>query len=161
MTVSTPLLPFVSIRDLALNPAHPVVEGLLYPKGSQSAGEPLLRQRLRELKQLGVEGFFDARLPNAKRLGKWHALGLGYRGVVLLALWRGKTVALKLRRMDLSPADVVSLLPEAEALRLANGVGVGPTCWAASDHCIVMDWVRGDRQFFKLHYFTKGWLERR
>ena len=145
MTVSTPPLPFVSIRDLALNPAHSVVEGLLYPKRSQSAGEPLLRQRLQELERLGVEGFFDTQLPNAKRLGKWHALGLGYRGVVLLALWRGKTVALKLRRTDLNQADVTSLLPEAKALQLANGVGVGPTCWSAGEHCIAMDWVRGDR----------------
>lgn len=117
------------------------MEGLLYPESP----EALLGQRLRELEQLGVEGFFDANFPTSKRLQGWHVLGLGYRGVVMLGRWRGKPVALKLRRSDVRQTDCASLLPEAEALRLANGVGVGPTCWAASENCIVMDWVRGDR----------------
>ncbi|NJR69227.1 MAG: serine/threonine protein kinase [Synechococcales cyanobacterium CRU_2_2] len=96
------------------------------------------------MEQLGVEGFYDAMAwPTAKRLLGWHVLGRGYRGVVFLGRWRGKTVALKLRRADAVPG--ASLLAEAAALALANGVQLGPTLWSASEGCLVMDSVMGDR----------------
>lgn len=136
------MLPFVSLDELWHNPSGPLAAALLYPAGV--GGSRSLSLRLRQLGQLGVEGFYDAvTWPTVKRLLGWHVLGRGYRGVVLLGRWRGKTVALKLRRADAAPG--ASLLAEAAALALASGVQVGPRLWAATEDCLVMDAVMGDR----------------
>ena len=95
-------------------------------------------RRLRELRGLGVEALL---------LGGRHALrgvpvlGKGHVGVVVGALMDGRRVALKIRRAD---ADRASLEGEAERLRLANGVSVGPRLLAASPNFLVMELVEGD-----------------
>lgn len=95
-------------------------------------------RRLRELRGLGVE---------ALMLGGRHALrgvlviGKGHVGVVVGALMDGRRVALKIRRAD---ADRASLEGEAEMLRFANGVSVGPRLLGASPNFLVMELVEGD-----------------
>lgn len=95
------------------------------------------KDRLRQLRELGVE---------AVTLGGRHGilghmvLGKGHVGVVLKARWMGLEVALKARRTD---ADRPSMMEEAEHLRQANEVGVGPKLRCFSRDFIVMELVEG------------------
>ncbi len=110
----------------------------------RSHGQALLASRLGDLTKLGVTsaaGGLEGGSPASSLMG-WPVLGLGYCGLVLLGQWQGKSVAVKLLRPD---AGRPSLWAEAQALQLANGVGVGPTYWTHSEGVLVMDWVRGDR----------------
>ncbi|MEM0120477.1 MAG: serine/threonine protein kinase [Thermoprotei archaeon] len=91
---------------------------------------------LLELEELGVELVECGNtLLNGVRV-----LGKGTRGVVVGGVFRGVNVAVKLRRCD-SPR--LNMLHEAEMLRLANSVNVGPKLIYASENLIVMELVEG------------------
>jgi len=96
-----------------------------------------MEARLCELRQLGVEWVeFD---------GKASAfsvpvLGKGYVGIVVVAYVGGKRCALKMQRVD---SDRESLLREAELLKLANTVGVGPKFLGVTKHFLLMELVDG------------------
>jgi putative serine/threonine protein kinase len=67
-------------------------------------------------------------------------LGKGHVGVVLNALYNGKTVALKARRTD---ADRLTMSHEAAMLEIVNGVNVGPKIIEFTKDFIVMEKLEG------------------
>ena len=99
--------------------------------------DEIVSDRLRQLVGLGVE---------AVALGGRHSvlerrvLGKGHVGVVLRCMWRGFEAALKVRRTD---ADRPSMMEEAELLRAANAVDVGPRLYAHSRDFLVMELLEG------------------
>ena len=95
-------------------------------------------ERLEELRGLGVEALS---LGGPHNIQGAPVLGKGHVGVVLKAYMDGGAVALKVLRSD---ADRGSMEGEAEMLRLANSVGVGPRLLGASDSCLVMELIEGD-----------------
>ncbi|PSN90607.1 hypothetical protein B9Q08_04385 [Candidatus Marsarchaeota G2 archaeon ECH_B_SAG-M15] len=97
---------------------------------------PPTPQIIQELEELGVELIEQgATVVNGVRV-----LGKGTRGIVVSGVYRGLPVAVKIRRCD-SPRS--SMLHEAQMLRLANTVAVGPKLISASENIIVMEKVVG------------------
>jgi len=97
---------------------------------------PPTPQITQELEALGVELVErGGTLVNGVRV-----LGKGTRGIVVGGIYRGLPVAVKIRRCD-SPRP--SMLHEAQMLRLANTVGVGPRLICATGNIIVMEEVVG------------------
>jgi len=67
-------------------------------------------------------------------------LGKGCVGIVVRALIDKKRVALKIRRVD---ADRIGMQHEAEMLKTANKVGVGPRLIGKSENFLLMVFVEG------------------
>ena len=107
---------------------------LSYPKYDEAVASC----RLRELRGLGVE---TVEMRGPHMIGKVHVLGKGHVGVVVAARVGGRLVALKIRRVD---ADRESLSAEAEYLKIANGVSVGPQLFASSGNFLVMEFIDGE-----------------
>ena len=121
----------VEVKKLAEKPFSLV---LAYPRPD----EAVLRDRLRQLKELGIT---HVEFCGRKSIGKLNVLGKGHVGVVLAARTKsGLKVALKVRRVD---ADREDLGHEAEMLKLANSVGVGPKLLAHTSDIIVMEFIEG------------------
>ena len=121
----------VPIEGLKQEPYKSV---LCYPKPNEAEAQ----NRIDELMRLGVEAVeftgqaFAFTVP---------VLGKGYVGVVVVAYVGGQRYALKMRRVD---ADRESLEREAELLRKANGVEVGPKFLAVGRDFLLMELVDGD-----------------
>jgi len=106
---------------------------LTYPAFSREEAA----RRLVELAMLGVrELVFEGRT----EVHGVRVVAKGTVGLVVKGLRYGAQVAVKVRRVD---ANRPSLLPEAEKLRLANTVGVGPCLLAASRDFLVWEYVEG------------------
>lgn len=103
-------------------------------------------RRLRELRHLGVEAL---ELRGRHRVGDVPILGKGHVGVVVAARVDGAAAALKIRRVD---ADRESFAAEAENLKRANRVSVGPRLLEASANFLLMELIEGD-------YLT-DWIEK-
>lgn len=128
----------VSARGAGFWPLEQFAQGrwgrlLAYPSGESAA----IAQRLTWLQAQGVSAIHRH---GPKPIEGWSTLGLGYRGLVLLAQYRGRPVALKLRRTN---APDVDLRAEAASLVAANQVGVGPRLLAAQEDCLLMDYCPG------------------
>jgi putative serine/threonine protein kinase len=95
-------------------------------------------QRLGELRSLGVTAI-ELRGPHM--VEGMRVLGKGHVGVVLVARMGGRSVALKVRRAD---ADRETLEREAEHLRLANEVSVGPRLVGVSRNFLLMELIEGE-----------------
>jgi len=95
-------------------------------------------ERLGELRDLGV-AVIELRGPHV--IEGVPILGKGHVGVVLAARIGGRSVALKVRRAD---ADRETLEREAEYLRLANGVFVGPQLVSVSQNFLLMELIEGE-----------------
>jgi len=67
-------------------------------------------------------------------------LGKGCVGIVVRALLDKKRIALKIRRVD---ADRIGMQHEAEMLKTANKVEVGPRLIGVSENFLLMDFVEG------------------
>ncbi len=67
-------------------------------------------------------------------------LGKGVVGMVVSGTLEDRRVAVKLRRVD---ARRPSLLPEAELLKKANSLSVGPECLGATPDVLAMQFVEG------------------
>lgn len=93
--------------------------------------------RMQELASIGVDAL---ELSGAHQIGRSKVLGKGCVGIVVKALMHGKAVALKIRRVD---ADRRDMNHEADMLRLANSVDVGPRLLAKSDNFLVMELING------------------
>lgn len=94
-------------------------------------------RRLVELALLGVDELvFEGRV----ELWGLRVVAKGTVGIVVRGRRLGVDVAVKVRRLD---ANRGSLLEEAEKLRLANSVGVGPRLLAASKNFLVWKYVEG------------------
>jgi putative serine/threonine protein kinase len=94
-------------------------------------------RRIRELKQLGVEAL---EFIGEKTAFNVPVLGKGCVGIVVRALLDKKRVALKIRRVD---ADRIEMQHEAEMLKTANKVEVGPRLIGVSENFLLMEFVEG------------------
>lgn len=95
------------------------------------------KRRIRELKRLGVEAL---EFVGEKTAFNVPVLGKGCVGIVVRALLDNKRVALKIRRVD---ADRVGMQHEAEMLKTANKVEVGPRLIGVSENFLLMEFVEG------------------
>ncbi|MGQ0795961.1 MAG: serine/threonine protein kinase [Nitrosopumilaceae archaeon] len=124
--------------DLSLVPLSKLVEEpystiLGYPKATRRE----IASRIAELRKLGVKSIsFTGEVV----LNSLNVLGKGYVGVVVLSKYKTKDVALKIRRIDSSRAEMDS---EARLLRLANEVGVGPRLIDNSKNFMIMEYLEG------------------
>ncbi len=111
------------------------VEILCYPRYDLEEAE----RRLRELKKLGVEALEFA---GEKKAFDVYVLGKGYVGIVVAAYTDTGRAALKIRRVD---AGRVGMRHEAEMLKRANDVGVGPKLLDVSENFLLMQFIEGTR----------------
>jgi len=96
-----------------------------------------LKRRVKELEKLGVKAVEFA---GGKTAFDVPVLGKGCVGIVVLALTNRGKVALKVRRVD---ADRAGMQREAEMLRKANAVDVGPCLLGTSENFLLMEFVDG------------------
>ncbi len=106
-----------------------------------------LERRLKELRGLGVK---TVEFIGEKKVFDVPVLGKGCVGIVILAhrAMDKVKVALKVRRVD---ADRAGMQREAEMLRRANTVNVGPKLLDVTENFLVMEFIHG--KFFPL------WIE--
>jgi putative serine/threonine protein kinase len=121
----------VPIEELDQN--APFAALLSYPKPEKTE----LRKRLKELQKLGIE---TLEFGGKKRVSNVNVLGKGCVGIVLMAHVGKKKTALKVRRMD---ADRPKMLHEAEMLKKANSVNVGPKLLGYTSNLLLMEFVEG------------------
>jgi len=96
-----------------------------------------LGRRVKELEELGVR---TLEFTGEKSVLGVPVLGKGHVGIVVVATINGQRMALKIRRVD---ADRTGMLHEAEMLRKANSVNVGPILISASQNFLVMEFIKG------------------
>jgi len=106
---------------------------LCYPKYDPSE----LKNRVNELNRLGVKAI---QFVGEKTVLDMSVLGKGCVGIVVVAYTRKRRVALKIRRMD---ADRNEMQHEAEMLKKANTVEVGPKLLGASENFLLMEFIKG------------------
>jgi len=106
---------------------------LCYPRyGSVEA-----LKRIRELKRLGVKA---VEFTGEKLAFNVPVLGKGYVGIVVVAHTKTGRIALKIRRVD---SDRLGMEHEAEMLKRANKVGVGPRFIGVNEDFLLMGFVKG------------------
>jgi putative serine/threonine protein kinase len=113
---------------------EPYASVVCYPRASRSE----LEKRMMELERLSINGLEFIGEKRAFNLG---VLGKGCVGIVVLAHRLGDRVALKIRRVD---AGHVRMQHEAELLRRANSVCVGPHLLVASRDFLCMQFIDGE-----------------
>ncbi len=96
-----------------------------------------LKRRVRELKKLGVTAVEFVGEKNAFNV---QVLGKGCVGIVVVALTEHGKAALKVRRVD---ADRAGMQREAEMLKKANAVDVGPRLLGTTENFLLMEFVGG------------------
>ncbi len=129
----------VSIEKLNEEPYSLI---LCYPKPSRNE----LKRRIKELKMLKVAGLGFI---GEKRVYNVPVLGKGCVGIVVIAYMDGERIALKIRRVD---ADRSMMNHEAQMLKAANVLEVGPKLIDVSRNFLLMQFIEGD-------LFPK-WLEK-
>lgn len=112
---------------------EPYASVLCYPRSDKAE----LESRLKELLQLGVTALQFAGKKRAFDVAVW---GKGCVGLVVIAYRDHEEMALKIRRVD---ADRAEMLREAELLKKANSVNVGPRLLKASRNFMLMQFVDG------------------
>jgi len=102
------------------------------------AGHPKeLERRLCEMRMLGIKALCFA---GDKKIGNVSILGKGYVGIVVSACTEMGKTALKIRRTD---ADRETMKHEAEMLKIANSVNVGPKLIGFTQNLLLMDFIEG------------------
>ena len=118
------------LSSLAKSPYNRLVA---YPTGD---GEEV-NSRIRQLEQLEITGLdFQGRL----KTDRLSILGKGVVGIVVIGLKNNRRIAVKIRRVD---ARRPSLIHEAELLRTANSLTVGPECLGGTTDILAMELVEG------------------
>lgn len=112
---------------------EPYSSVLGYPKSSRDE----LKSRVNELESIDVQGIL---FEGKSKIGKLDVLGKGCVSVVVKAVIDDQIVALKIRRLD---ADRESMEREAEMLKVANSVGVGPKHIGSTKNYLLMDIADG------------------
>jgi putative serine/threonine protein kinase len=97
----------------------------------------ILMTRLKELENLGVKAI---EFGGEKRVFDIPVLGKGCVGIVVAAHTDAGKVALKIRRID---ANRTGMQHEAEMLRKANVIDVGPRLIGVTDNFLLMEFVEG------------------
>lgn len=106
---------------------------LFYPSYDDDEAE----RRLGELHNLGVQALL---MRGRHRIKDVAILGKGHVGVVVAAKCDNRLIALKIRRED---ADRASLEAEADNLKNANLVSVGPRFLGVSPNFLMMELIEG------------------
>jgi putative serine/threonine protein kinase len=106
---------------------------LCYPKYDSRE----MRKRLKELKKLGVKA---VEFTGDKAAFNVPVLGKGHVGIVVVVYTSFAKGALKIRRVD---ADRAGMEHEAEMLRRANAIHVGPRLLDVTDNFLLMEFVEG------------------
>jgi putative serine/threonine protein kinase len=130
----------LTIEELVEEPYLSIV---CYPQGSRAE----FGKRIKELRKLDVTALEFA---GTKQVLNVPVLGKGCVGLVVLAHRKDEKVALKIRRVD---ADRPTMLGEAELLKKANAIGVGPELLGVSRNFLLMQFVDG--------VLLPDWLERK
>jgi len=110
---------------------------LCYPKCDLAESE----KRINELKRLGVKAL---EFKGEKTVNNVAVLGKGCVGIVVLAHTNEGKAALKIRRTD---ANRNEMHHEAEMLKKANTVGVGPKLLNSSENFLLMEVIKGSLLF--------------
>ncbi|MBS7611775.1 hypothetical protein KEJ27_06160 [Candidatus Bathyarchaeota archaeon] len=97
----------------------------------------ILKRRVEAIKSLGVDLI---EFTGPKEVSNVDILGKGTRNIVVKAWVSGYTYALKIRRLDSSAS---SIRVEAENMKIANSVRVGPKLISYTDDMILMEIVYG------------------
>jgi len=106
---------------------------LCYPRYNRKEAT----KRVKELKRLDVKAL---EFIGEKTAFNMPILGKGCVGIVVVALMDDARVALKIRRVD---ADRVGMQHEAEMLKKANKVEVGPRLISISENFLLMEFIEG------------------
>ncbi|RJS86683.1 serine/threonine protein kinase [Candidatus Bathyarchaeota archaeon] len=114
---------------------------LCYPRFTGEEAE----RRLEELRGLGVDALI---LEGRHEVEGLRVLGKGHVSIAVEARVGDEVYALKIRRTD---ADRESFRDEAEKLRMANDVGVGPRLVRYTDNFLLMELIRGE--------YLPDWIE--
>jgi len=122
---------------------EPYASVLCYPRPSKAE----LKKRLKELQKLGVQAL---EFNGEKEAFNIPVLGKGCVGIVTIAYKDGEKVALKIRRVD---ANRSRMQREAEMLKKANSVRVGPKLLGVRKNFLLMQFVDGD--------LVPKWLKKR
>lgn len=94
-------------------------------------------KRIKQLKRLGVKAI---QFTGKKKAFDIPVLGRGHVGVVVVAITKTGQAALKIRRLD---ADRKEMQHEAEMLKKANSVGIGPCLIATERDFLLMEFIDG------------------
>jgi len=121
---------FISIKKLSDEPYSKIIG---YPKATNLQ----IKSRIHELEKLEISSISFL---GPTTIGNQAILGKGYVGVVVLAKKNNKLVALKIRRTDSQRKEMKK---EADLLKLANSVNVGPRMLVASKNFLVMEYLEG------------------
>jgi putative serine/threonine protein kinase len=121
----------VALENLDEEPYASIV---CYPRTNPTE----IYHRLEEMQQHGITSIEFVGKTNASNIP---VLGKGYVGVVVVANVKGQKVALKMRRID---ADRLDFTHEAEMLKKANAIGVGPKFIAVSNNFLLSQLIDGD-----------------
>ncbi len=113
---------------------EPYASILCYPKYDEIE----LQNRIEELELHGISAIEFTGKANAFNIP---VLGKGYVGIVVVAQRYGQRLALKVRRVD---ADRTDLFHEADMLKEANSVDVGPEFVDVSKNFLLMQLIEGD-----------------
>ena len=108
---------------------------ICYPQFEESE----FKHRLKELNTLKIKALVFSACAQ-KYVSNTPVLGKGCVGIVVTAQGADDIVALKILRTD---TDRRTMQHEAEMLRKANSVNVGPHLLGATDNCISMTFVNG------------------
>lgn len=95
------------------------------------------KKRLKELKKLGVTA---VEFSGKKMVSNLPVLGKGCVGIVVIAYRKDAKVAMKIRRID---ANRIRMQHEAEMLKKANIINVGPHLLDVSDNFLIMEFIEG------------------
>jgi len=106
---------------------------ITYPVVNQEVA----KERLQYLYKIGVRKIY---LVGPISIGRYNVLGKGNNSIVLLARFKRRKVALKVLRLD---AQRETLLNEAEILRKANKLGIGPKLYYSTDWLIIEEYIKG------------------
>lgn len=110
---------------------------LCYPKYDLAE----LKNRIDELSRLGVMAL---EFVGEKTVFNMPVLGKGCVGIVMVARTKKGKTALKIRRMD---ADRNEMKHEAEMLKKANTVKVGPRLLGVTENFLLMEFIKGPLLF--------------
>jgi len=125
---SMPILSLEKLRE------EPYASILCYPKPSKAE----LNRRLKELQKLGVKAI---EFGGEKQAFSIPVLGKGCVGVVTIAYRNNEKAALKIRRVD---ADRSRMQQEAQMLKKANSLCVGPRLLDVTRNFLLMQFIEGD-----------------
>jgi putative serine/threonine protein kinase len=111
----------------------PYAEIICYPKLTISE----LEARLKELKKLKITAL---QFMGKKQVHNTPVLGKGCVGIVVKAFTNAQVIALKIRRTD---ANRTEMTHEAQMLKKANKLNIGPKLLATSKNFLLMQHIEG------------------